>query len=61
MKGVFTQHILFTDQQIKTITSGAIGKYFANFFPTPKDQREAQEKVNAARKHIAAAGCANVQ
>jgi CHASE3 domain sensor protein len=46
---------LFTDMQIKTITSGAIGKYFTDFFPTPKDQREAQEKVDAARKHITAA------
>ena len=46
---------LFTDDQIKNITSGAVGKYFADLFPTPKDEREAQAKVDAARKHITAA------
>ena len=46
---------LFSDEQIKSITSGAVGKYFADFFPTPKDEQEAREKVNAARKHIGAA------
>lgn len=46
---------LFTDQQIKNITSGAIGKYFSDFFPTPKDEEEAQQKVDAARRHIVAA------
>ena len=46
---------LYTDEQIKTITSGAIGKYFAEFFPTPKDELAAQERVDSARKHISAA------
>lgn len=46
---------LFTDEQIKSITSGAVGKYFADYFPTPKDEQEAQDKVHAARKHISAA------
>jgi CHASE3 domain sensor protein len=46
---------LFTDEQIKNITSGAIGKYFTNFFPTPKDEQEAQQMVDAAQKHIAEA------
>lgn len=46
---------LFTDEQIKNITSGAVGKYFADYFPTPKDEQEAHDKVNAARKHISAA------
>jgi CHASE3 domain sensor protein len=46
---------LYTDKQIKTITSGAIGKYFAEFFPTPKDELAAQERAESARKHISAA------
>jgi len=46
---------LFTDDQIKSITAGAVGKYFADFFPTSKDEQEAQQKVEAARKHISAA------
>jgi CHASE3 domain sensor protein len=46
---------IFTDEQIRSITSGAVGKYFADFFPTPKDEQEAQDKVNTARKHISAA------
>jgi len=46
---------LFTEQQIRSITSGAIGKYFAAFFPTPKEEIEARQKVDAAREHIAAA------
>lgn len=47
---------LYTEEQIKSITSGALGKYFAEFFPTPKDELEAQQRVSSARKHIAAAG-----
>jgi CHASE3 domain sensor protein len=46
---------LFTDEQIKSITSGAMGKYFADFFPTPKDVLAAEHKVETAHKHIAAA------
>jgi hypothetical protein len=46
---------LFTDEQIKSITSGATGKYFADFFPTPKDAVAVEHKVETARKHIAAA------
>ena len=46
---------LYTDEQIKTITSGAIGKYFAELFPTPKDELAAQERAESARKHISAA------
>lgn len=47
--------ILFTNEQIKSITSNAVGKYFADFFPTSKNEQEAQQKVDAARKHISAA------
>ncbi len=46
---------LYTDEQIKTITAGAIGKYFSEFFPTPKDELAAQERVESARNHISAA------
>jgi CHASE3 domain sensor protein len=46
---------LYTEEQIKTITSGAIGKYFAEFFPTPKDELAAKERAESARKHISAA------
>lgn len=46
---------LFTDKEIKSVTSGAIGKYFADFFPTPKDTLAAEDRVETARKHIAAA------
>lgn len=46
---------LYTEEQIKTITSGTVGKYFAEFFPTPKDELAAQERVESARKHISAA------
>ena len=47
---------LFTDEQIITITKGAIGKYFAEFFPIPKDELAAQERVEKAQEHIKAAG-----
>jgi DNA repair ATPase RecN len=46
---------LFTDKQIKSITSGAIGKYFSDFFPTTKDVLAAEQKVETAREHISAA------
>jgi CHASE3 domain sensor protein len=47
---------LYTDRQIKTITSGTIGRYFAEFFPTPKEEFTSQQRAESARKHIAAAG-----
>ncbi len=46
---------LYTDEQIKSLTSGTVGKYFTEFFPTPKDELAAHERVEAARTHIAAA------
>lgn len=46
---------LYTNEQIKAITSGAIGKYFTEFFPTPKDELAAQKRADSARTHIAAA------
>ena len=46
---------LFTEEQIDRITSDAVGKYFAGFFPKPKDELEARERVEKARVHILAA------
>jgi len=46
---------LFTEDQIKTITSDTVGKYFADFFPTPKEELEAKERVESARNHILSA------
>jgi len=46
---------LYTDEQIRTISSGAFGKYFSEFFPTPKDELAAKERADSARMHISAA------
>ncbi|MDX6385593.1 MAG: hypothetical protein QOK48_3166 [Blastocatellia bacterium] len=46
---------LFTEAQIRTVTSNAIGKYFADFFPEPKDERAARERVQEAQEHISKA------
>jgi len=45
-----------TEEQIKSITSNAVGKYFTDLFPTPEEELKAQERVEAARKHISSAG-----
>jgi DNA repair ATPase RecN len=47
--------VLYTDSQIKSITSGATGKYLKEFFPSTKDELEAKNRVDAARNHIEAA------
>lgn len=46
---------LFTDAQIKAVSANAVGKYFAEFLPEPKDERAARERVEEARDHIAKA------
>lgn len=46
---------LYTGKQIKSITSGAIGKYLAEFFPVPKDELAAQNQVESAQRHISTA------
>jgi len=46
---------LFTKEQIDTIVRNSIGKHFADFFPTPDDEREAIERVAEAEAHIAKA------
>lgn len=46
---------LFSDEEIKEITKGAIGRHFAELFPEPADERAARERVEEARSHITAA------
>jgi hypothetical protein len=43
---------LFTEAQITSVSANAIGKYFADFLPEPKDERAARERVEEAREHI---------
>ena len=43
---------LFTEDQIHEVTTTAIGKYFADWFPEPADERAARERVEEARLHI---------
>lgn len=46
---------LYTDEQIKSITKGAVGKYLKEFFPPSQDELNAQNRVAYARDHIEAA------
>lgn len=46
---------MFTEDQIKHLTSATVGKYFSEFFPTPKDELAAHERVEKAGEHMAAA------
>jgi len=46
---------LFTKEQVDAIVNNSIGKHFAEFFPTPEDQRDAIERVAEAEVHIAKA------
>ncbi len=43
---------LLTDDQIRTISSHAVGKYLTEFLPETEDEKTASEKVEAARHHI---------
>jgi hypothetical protein len=43
---------LFTDAQIRSLASHAVGKYFVDWLPEPKEQRTARERVEEARQHI---------
>lgn len=43
---------LFTDDQIRQVTSHAVGQYLSDFFPEPADERVARERVDEAKKHI---------
>jgi hypothetical protein len=43
---------LFTQEQIRGITSHAVGKYFSELFPADEAEVDAQEKVKRATEHI---------
>ncbi|EID4382706.1 hypothetical protein K6U66_11765 [Vibrio alginolyticus] len=47
---------LYTDEEIKIITSGATGKYLKEFFPETQDEQNAHNRISVARKHIESAG-----
>ena len=46
---------LLTETQIKAASAHAVGKYFADFLPEPKDERAARERVEEAQGHISKA------
>lgn len=46
---------LLTEDQIRTISANVVGKYFVDWLPTAKEEREAAERVQAAQTHIAEA------
>ncbi|MEZ7502377.1 hypothetical protein QO189_07820 [Psychrobacter sp. Arc29] len=46
---------LYTDDQIKSITKGATGKYLKEFFPETRDERLSRDRADSARNHIEAA------
>jgi hypothetical protein len=55
---LFTKKItgrVLTPEQIKSITKSAVGKYFADFLPTPEAEALATSRVEAARLHVDAA------
>ena len=43
---------LFTDAEIRGITSHAVGKYLKDWFPEPEKEQAARERVEEARHHI---------
>lgn len=43
---------LFTDDEIRQVTSHAVGKYLADLLPEPADERVARERVDEAKNHI---------
>jgi hypothetical protein len=55
---ILTQAItgsLLTEDQIRKISKNTIGTYFADFFPTPKEELEARARVDKALAHISEA------
>lgn len=46
---------LFTESQIRSITTHAVGKYFAEWLPEPEKDKAARERVEEAQGHIAKA------
>lgn len=41
-----------TNEQIRLISKNAVGAYFSDWLPTPKDEVEAKKRVEQARLHI---------
>jgi hypothetical protein len=46
---------LLSADQIRTITGNVVGRYFADWFATPKDEQDAARRVDAAKDHLAEA------
>ncbi len=46
---------LFTEEQIRSVSSHAIGKYLADWLPELGNEKAARERVEEARSHIATA------
>jgi hypothetical protein len=46
---------LFTDKQIKAITSHSVGQYFSSIFPEETKLTDQRHKIEAARVHIESA------
>jgi|SRR5208283_3668720 len=46
---------LFTEKQIRAVSSNAVGKYFVDWFPKVGADKTARERVEEARGHIASA------
>ena len=44
-----------TDEQIRNISSNVVGNYFTDWLHTPKEEKEASERIKAAQTHIAEA------
>ncbi|MFA4985307.1 MAG: hypothetical protein WC712_01865 [Candidatus Brocadiia bacterium] len=46
---------LFTEDEIRRITAGSVGRHLADLFPLPRDEQQAVDRVSAALTHISAA------
>ena len=44
-----------SEEQIRGISANIVGSYFSDWLPTPKQEREASSRVEAAQNHIAEA------
>lgn len=46
---------LLTENQIQSVSKHIVGKYFADWLPTSEKEAEAEERISAAKIHIAEA------
>jgi hypothetical protein len=46
---------LLTETQIQSVSKHIVGKYFTDLLPTPQKEAEAEERISAAKTHIAEA------